>query len=66
MVFVLLRVILLIELGGGFEINGNCSYVDVDLNFLNMLEKEILMVSLFFVVTLMCIIKYLLVIGRKR
>lgn len=52
--------------GGGLDTNGNCSHVEVDLNSLNMFEKEILMVSPSSVATSICTTKYLPGIGRKR
>ena len=54
------------EPGGGLDTNGNCSHVDVDLNSLNMFEKEIRMVSPSSVATSTCTTKYLPAIGRKR
>jgi len=52
--------------GGGLDTNGNCNHVEVDLNSLNIFEKEILMVSPSSVATSMCTTKYFPGIGRNK
>ena len=61
-----LRVASSTEPGGGLETNGNCSHVEVDLNSLNIFEKEILMVSPSSVAKSTWTTKYFPAIGRNR
>ena len=52
--------------GRGLDTNGNCNHVEVDLNSLNIFEKDILIVNPSSVATSTCTTKYLPGIGRNR